>query len=172
MLHLLRNTLIALCLCQSALAQPAVYRDGLLTIPEGAVFSEDANVYFKDIKFNYDGKGNFTVISAQPLNQVTVETVDIVVMESFPLQISASVSGFKSVPCVNLQSPAVSLAENTFTIILAESQLGPAESCIAVIEPFKTTIDLDVLGLEAGTYNVVVNGIAAEFTLDQDNSLQ
>jgi hypothetical protein len=40
-----------------------------------------------------------------------------------------------------------------------------------VLEPFDTTVSLDVKGLAAGTtYNVDVNGVTAEFTFDSDNS--
>ena len=90
-------------------------------------------------------------------------------MESFPLQVSLSVSGFLSVPCVELLGPAVSYTEGLFQVVLAESTMGPAETCIAVIEPFETRVPLEVAGLPAGTYTVDVNGQQAEFTFDMDN---
>ena len=55
-------------------------------------------------------------------------------------------------------------------VVLAETKLGPAESCIAVTDPFETSVTLDVLDLPAGTYTVKVNGVTAEFTIDMDNS--
>ena len=90
-------------------------------------------------------------------------------IESFPVQVSATVSGNKSVPCVNLLPAAVSRKDSVFTVVMAETVLGPAETCIAVLEPFETSVSLDVLGLSAGTYTVIVNGVSAEFTLDSDN---
>ena len=51
-------------------------------------------------------------------------------MESFPLQISLAVSGFLSAPCVELLTSAIFFADNQFAVVLAETTLGPAESCI------------------------------------------
>jgi hypothetical protein len=38
--------------------------------------------------------------------------------------------------------------------------------------PFEESIPLDVAGLDAGTYTVIVNGVEASFTLDIDNVIQ
>jgi len=43
--------------------------------------------------------------------------------------------------------------------------------CAQVLEAFEQNIPLDVYGLPAGDYTVTVNGIEAEFTFVQDNSL-
>lgn len=79
--------------------------------------------------------------------------------------------GYLGTPCQNLLSPAVSYADGVFTVVLAQSNLGPAEICIAMIEPFTKSVSLDVEGLPAGTYEVIVNGVSAEFTFDSDNSI-
>lgn len=152
------------------IAEPAIFTKGKMTIPEGVVVGEGNKAYYTDITLSYDGEGALFITGAKAMPLVQVDTVDILVMESFPLQVSAAVSGNLSVPCVELLSPAVSYSNNTFTVVLAESTLGPAESCIAVIEPFETSIALEVLDLPAGTYTVDVNGITAEFTFDMDNS--
>ena len=102
--------------------------------------------------------------------KVLIENIEIMITKSFPLQVSVAVEGIKSVPCTELLNPAVSYADNTFTVVLAETKLGPAESCIAVTDPFETSVTLDVLDLPAGTYTVKVNGVTAEFTFDIDNS--
>jgi len=154
----------------TVLAEPAIFSKGEMTIPEGAVIGDGNSSYFTDITLTYDGEGALVITGALAKPLVQVDTVDILVMESFPLQISATVSGNLSVPCVELLNPAISYSNNTFTVVLAESTLGPAESCIAVIEPFETSIALDVLDLPAGTYTVNVNGVTAEFTFDMDNS--
>jgi hypothetical protein len=154
----------------NVIAEPAVFTKGKMTIPEGAVITDSTNSYYSDITLAYDGDGALIITGADAMPLVQVESVDILVMESFPLQISAGVSGNLSVPCVKLLNPAVSYADNTFTVVLAESKLGPAESCIAVIEPFETSVPLEVLDLPAGTYTVDVNGVITEFTFDMDNS--
>ena len=151
-------------------AAPAVFTKGEMVIPEGAVISGKSNAYYSDITLAMDELGSLIITGANKNSLVSVETVEVLIMESFPLQVSLSVSGFLSVPCVKLLSPAVSFADNQFTVVLAESTLGPAETCIAVTEPFQHSIALDVANLSAGTYAVNVNGIEAEFTLDLDNS--
>ena len=64
---------------------------------------------------------------------------------------------------------AVSREGDLFTVVIAETSLGPAEACIAVLDPFELSVALNVLGLSAGTYRVNVNGTEAQFSLDVDN---
>lgn len=154
---------------QMAGAQPATFSDGTLLLPQAALIDESNPVYYLDVQLADNGDGTLSVVGGEQQNLVLVDTVDILIMESFPVQVSASVSGNLSVPCVELLPAAVARKENVFTVVLAESVLGPAESCIAVLEPFTESVSLDVLGLSAGTYTVVVNGVEAEFTLDTDN---
>ena len=151
------------------LAQPAMLRDNTLTIPQAASLDGDSPVYYANVQLNANSDGSLTAIGGEQQNLMAVDTVQIMLMESFPVQVSATVSGNKSVPCVNLLPAAVSRKDSVFTVVMAETVLGPAETCIAVLEPFETSVSLDVLGLSAGTYTVVVNGVSAEFTLDSDN---
>ncbi|MEQ8952829.1 MAG: hypothetical protein RL120_01765 [Gammaproteobacteria bacterium] len=151
------------------LAQPATYRDGVLNIPEAAVTDPDDPAYFTDVQLQVDGDGALQIVAAEVTNPVTVEDVTVLIMESFPVQVSVLVAGYKSVPCVNLLTPAVDRKDNVFTVVMAESVLGPAESCIAVVDPFEVSVPLEVLGLSAGIYTVNVNGVTAAFTLDMDN---
>ena len=161
--------LLTVVCCQSVWAQPAVYKDQILTIPQGAVIGTEDVTYFESIELQATDNGDFVLVAAEQRDLVYIDSVDVVIMESFPVQVSVTVSGNKSVPCVELLAPAISYKENTFTIVLAESRLGPAETCIAVLDPFETTIALDVKGLAAGDYQVSVNGTKAEFSLQADN---
>lgn len=162
-------TCLALVEGQLVLAQPAIYKEEVLTIPQGAVVDGAETNYFENIQLQMNDQGNFVLIAADPRALVAVDSVEAMVMESLPVQVSVAVSGNKSVPCVDLLTPSVSYADNSFVVTLAESALGPAESCIAVIEPFETSVALDVEGLQAGTYQVSVNGVKTEFTLQVDN---
>jgi hypothetical protein len=152
-------------------ADPAIYRDGELTIPAGAVISGQGSSYFSNITLGATSDGSFRVTGATPNQLVTVDSVEVLIMESFPVKVSVAVSGTLSVPCKSLLPAAVSLTGNVFVVVLAESNLGPAESCIAVLEPFETSIPLEVQGLPAGDYTIVVNGVGAGFTLDADNMI-
>jgi len=150
-------------------AQPATYQDDVFTVPQGAILDADNPAYYNDILLDHSGDGSFQLVAAQSANLVSIESLTINIMESFPVQVSVTVNGNKSVPCVDLQTPAIGRQDNMFIVVLAETTLGPAESCIAVIDPFETTISLPVSGLPAGTYTVRVNGVDTQFTLDVDN---
>lgn len=163
----MRRTILGLLAMTAsvAVAQPAIYQNQTLRIPQGAVTLGEETAYYENIELQDDGSGNFTVTAAEPRSLVSVDSVMVNVMESLPVQVSLTIEGNKSVPCVDLLTPAVSYADGHFTVALAESQLGPAETCIAVLDPFSTTIDLDVAELPAGSYSVSVNGVSANFTL-------
>ncbi len=150
-------------------AEPAVFSQGTLTIPEGVVITEKRNAYFTDFILVQSDQGDLIITGAHAKPLVSVENVEVLIMESFPLQVSLTISGFLSVPCVALLSPAVSYTEGLFQVVLAESTMGPAETCIAVIEPFETSVPLEVAGFPSGLYTVDVNGQQAKFTFDMDN---
>lgn len=161
--------LFVFVISQPAAAQPAIFQDNVFTIPQGAVINYDNPSFFTDIQLTHEGSGNFKLADAKTNNLVTIDTVQIAILESFPVQVSVNVTGNKSVPCVELLTPAISRKDNLFIIVLAETLLGPEESCIAMIDPFETSFPLDVSGLTAGTYTVRINGTAdATFTLDAD----
>lgn len=160
---------LALVGSQLVLAQPALYKDQVLTIPQGAMMDSTGTTYFESIQLQANDEGNFVLIAADPRGLATVESLEVMVMESLPLQVSVAVAGYTPTPCNELLTPAVFYEDNSFTVALAYSELGPAESCIAVIEPFETTVPLQVEGLTAGTYQVSVNGQQTEFTLQVDN---
>lgn len=160
--------LLVLGLCSAnplGIAQPATFENNVLSIPQVATLINDEALYYNDIQLAADSEGNFTLLAAQQSTLVSVENVLVSVAESLPVQVSLSVKGNKSVPCVDLQTPAIFRNEFTFTVALAETNLGPAESCIAVLDPFETTIPLDITDLNSGIYTVNVNGVESSFSL-------
>lgn len=163
-------TILAVSLSTNGvLAQPATFTDDVLSIPQAALIDSTNSVYYTNVQLTDNGDGTLSVTAGEPQNLVSVDAVQVMIMESFPVQVSITVNGNKSVPCVELLPAAVVRSGNVFNVVLAETVLGPAESCIAVLDPFEENISLDVLGLSAGDYSVVVNGVSAEFTLDMDN---
>ena len=153
----------------SGTTQPAIYRDGALSVDNGAVILSSGNVYYTNIELTMETDGKLVATAAEELPLVPIETVDVSLSGELLVQASLSISGNKSVPCVSLMPPAISFRDNHFEVVLAESKLGPEESCIAVIEPFTTSVDLDTTGLTAGEYSISVNGVDASFTLISDN---
>jgi len=160
--------LSTLCLgivSQLVVAQPATFENSILMIPKGAAIENGEPTYYNDIQLVSDIEGNFTLLAAQQSNLVSVDSVVANILESFPVQVVLTVTGNKSNPCVELQTPAIFRDESTFTVALAETTLGPAETCIAVLGPFETNIVLDVRSLDSGSYTASVNGVAASFSI-------
>ena len=104
------------------------------------------------------------------INLAKVTEIDILILESFPVQVHVVASGYLPNPCTKIEEIIQSRESNNFFVtIKTKSSLLP---CIQVLTPFEETIALDVYGLPAGTYNVNVNGIEDTFTLEIDNIYQ
>ncbi len=98
-----------------------------------------------------------------------VSSVDVALMESFPLQAQAVVTGDLPDGCTELDGYTQGLDGNTISVTLTTTR--PADmDCTQALVPFETVVPLDILGLYAGTYTVMVNGVAAtapiEITVD------
>ena len=103
--------------------------------------------------------------------EALIEDVSIVFLESFPLQVRATVSGYLPTPCSWVDKVTVERDGRQFNVhILRGANAG--EICIQVEQAFEESIPLDVYGLPAGDYTVDVNGVRAVFTFTQDNILK
>ena len=100
-----------------------------------------------------------------------VESVEVVFLESFPLQVQLQVAGYFPDGCTEIESTEVERQGNVFNVTLRTTR--PTDvACTEAIEPFEINIPLDVYGLLAGEYSVDVNGVEAAFTFEQDNILE
>ena len=97
----------------------------------------------------------------------TVEEIDILTLESFPVQVFVIASGYLPNPCTEIYQISQQREGNTFLITI--KTYCSQEVCIQVIAPFEETIPLYVYGLPAGTYTVEVNGVQGTFNLEIDN---
>jgi hypothetical protein len=101
--------------------------------------------------------------------EATVESVELLMLESFPVQVRAVVKGYTPDSCTTISDIKQERESNTFNVTIITTR--PADlMCAEVITPFEETIPLDVVGLKAGTYTVNVNGVSATFTLSADNA--
>lgn len=103
--------------------------------------------------------------------QADVESIEVLILESFPVQVNVIASGTLPDACTTLNDPAPRQEGNTFVVNLTATRL-PEEVCSQAVVPFDKVISLDVEGLSAGTYTVSVNGVTGTFTLDTDNVAQ
>ena len=96
-----------------------------------------------------------------------VEEIEIVILESFPVQVQVIASGNLPDPCTEISEVLQEKEDNTFFITI-KIYRSPG-FCIQVLAPFEETIPLEVYGLPANTYTVNVNGVQGTFDLEVDN---
>jgi len=98
-----------------------------------------------------------------------VEEIEIVILESFPVQVQVIARGNLPDPCTEIFEVLQERKENTFFVAIKTYR--PPGFCIQVLAPFEEIIPLEVYGLPAGTYTVDVNGVQDTFDLEVDNIL-
>lgn len=99
-----------------------------------------------------------------------VDEVYVMKMESLPVRVGAIVSGNLPDGCTELGEATVTHDGDTFTVELPTVR-DPEAMCTEALVPFQVAVQLEALGLKAGTYTVEVNGVTATFTLAIDNVL-
>lgn len=103
------------------------------------------------------------------LDLATVTEIELLIQETFPVQINVVAKGFLPNPCTHIEQITQRRDGNNFFITIKTKTTQGI--CIEVITPFTETIPLSVYGLPKGTYQVDVNGIKGIFTMDIDNIL-
>jgi inhibitor of cysteine peptidase len=101
--------------------------------------------------------------------EATVESLDVLLLDSFPLQVNVLVSGYLPDGCVELVEITAERQENEFILTLTTRRQTGDIACTEALVPFEERISLDVYGLEAGTYTVTAQDQQATFTFDVDN---
>jgi hypothetical protein len=96
---------------------------------------------------------------AEGLLQVT--SVDVVIRESFPPQISANVRGTLPDSCTEVGEISQSRAGNAITVTIATVR-DPQALCAQALVPVELSVDLEG-DWPSGDYTVTVNGVTATF---------
>jgi len=104
--------------------------------------------------------------------EADVEEVEILMMESFPVQVAVVARGNLRDGCTEIDEVQTNYDDEskTFSVDITTVR-DPEAVCTQALVPFEERIDLDVRGLSAGTYTVDVNGVRETFTFDVDNEL-
>lgn len=100
-----------------------------------------------------------------------VDEMYVITMESLPATVGAIVSGHLPDGCTELGEAVVTRDGDTFLVTLPTERDAEA-MCTMALVPYEVAIELDVLGLPAGTYTVDVNGVTDTFTFQIDNVYQ
>jgi len=99
---------------------------------------------------------------------VYIENIDIVFLESFPLQVHVAIKGNFPDGCTSIQRHEVKRDGNTFNIRIFTKR--PADAfCTEALVPFEYIVPLDVYGLKAGDYSVKAYNLYEDFNFSQDN---
>jgi len=102
-------------------------------------------------------------------SDAVLESLSLNIMESFPIQVSVSLSGYLPNGCIRIEQINALRDEETFFIKIITKNPSSDVSCTTAIVPFDETVTLDVRGLPAGEYTVQCGEFSEVFTLDQDN---
>jgi hypothetical protein len=100
--------------------------------------------------------------------KAVVEEIDTQILESFPVQVHVLARGYLPDGCTEIDEIEQARSGQAFQVTI--TTVRPADAlCTEALVPFEEVVALDVLGLQAGTYTVDVNGITDSFELAVDN---
>ncbi|MCL4295800.1 MAG: hypothetical protein KJ077_08745 [Anaerolineae bacterium] len=92
-----------------------------------------------------------------PDNEAVIDTVEVMMPETLPLQVSAVVKGKLPDGCITIERISQTRSGNTFMATIITNR-QPDAGCIAQLQPFQQVLPLDVAGLPPGGYTVTVSG--------------
>jgi len=100
-----------------------------------------------------------------------VNDIEILLLESFPVQVHAVARGEHPDSCTKVDKVTTSREGDTFFVTITTSR--PADAmCAQVMTPFEEVVAPDVVGLKAGVYTVDINGVRDTFELQTDNIIE
>ena len=100
-----------------------------------------------------------------PTNMAVVQSVEIQILESQPLQVNAIVRGqLPNVSCTKISSVSQVRDGNTFRLTLTTAT-DPLLPCAPALAPFEQIVPLDVSNLPPAKYTVNANGVEQTFEL-------
>mgnify|MGYP000431804379 CR=1 FL=1 len=98
------------------------------------------------------------------IGEANVESVDVLIMESYPVQVRAVVRGNLPDGCTEISHSTQAVEGATIRIALFTKR--PADlMCTQALVPYEESIPVDIAGLPAGRYTVEVNGVRAVLDL-------
>lgn len=155
----------------SALAEDApLFQNQVLTIPRVDTEAQAGRYQNAHLRLAEDGRWDLQAVTE--LKPATVESSDVLVVDSKPVQVFAKISGYFPSGCYGLGSINVRhRSVDLFEVVINQVQLQTFAVCTQALVPFSLTVPLDVYGLSAGTYRVSIHGNNHLFTLAADNNL-
>ncbi len=104
--------------------------------------------------------------------RATVASIEIVIAESFPVQVFAILRGHLGDGCTEITGIASrGPVDNRFELDIT-TERPPDAMCTQALVPFEHNVPIPAYGLPAGDYEVAAGDARASFTLRQDNQPQ
>ena len=110
------------------------------------------------------GCGAESPTATRETDRLAVESVQVRIMESFPVQVSAQVKGHLRDGCESLAGTTQSRNGNTVSVTIA-TERETDRVCTQALVPVEENVRLDG-AFPSGTYVVRVNGIEQTFRVD------
>jgi inhibitor of cysteine peptidase len=88
--------------------------------------------------------------------QVDIASSEVILLESFPVQVRLNLKGALPTPCHQLRAEVSGPDDQKRIDVEVYSLVDPEEVCVQMLEPFETSINLG--SFPSGTYSVWVNG--------------
>lgn len=104
------------------------------------------------------------------VDRAMVESEAVVKLEVAPIQIHTVVRGSLPSACLEIDKVQQQFAANQIRLTLVTRLRLDRQLCAAVLTPFKETVALDLGGVAAGDYQVVVQAVQAGFTLTAEEA--
>jgi hypothetical protein len=96
---------------------------------------------------------------------VFIDSSDLLIMESYPVQINLHLVGNLPTPCHHFQADVAMPDSQNQIHVRVYSLVNPAVMCTQVLQPFDESVSIPMAGAADGTYSVWVNGeLVGEFT--------
>ena len=96
---------------------------------------------------------------------VYISSSDLLIMESFPVQVALHITGDLPTPCHRFQAEVAKPDAENRIEVTAYSLANPELMCAQVLQPFEESVPIPMDGAPDGTYSVWLNGEeVGEFT--------
>ena len=97
--------------------------------------------------------------------EVFISDTQLLIMESFPVQIMLNIKGELPTPCNIFRGEVSPPNEENEIHVDAYSEVEEGAICITVMEPFEENVSIPMQGAPDGTYTIWVNGeLVGEFS--------
>jgi hypothetical protein len=122
-------------------------------MPPDQPVSNEPGTSMTELRDSYSPQPSDNQLTKGP---VYIDSADILILESYPLQYRLVMKGSLPDPCHQLRVVVPQPDEQNVVDVELFSVVDPGSVCIQVLAPFEVSVSLD--GFPAGTYDIRVNG--------------